>query len=384
VPWCLNDEHRAWRETVRAFASREIAPVAAENYATHHFPAELVPGLGRLGCFGLLVGNEHGGAGADMTSHCVAIEELARVDSSTAITVHVQAASTALLEFLGAEHQVGEIVRSAARGETFISFGLTEPASGSDAGNPSTRARRDGEQWVLNGAKQFITNAGTPFSKYVIVFAATGQSAAPGRPAVSAFLVPLDAPGVTVAPSYDKLGWHASDTHPLFFEDVRLPGSALLGEEGRAYREALGFLTWARLPITAMAVGLAQACLDETLRFVQEREAFGRRLAEYQHVSFTCAEMAAMTASARALLYDACWKRDHAHPFEQEAAICKYVGSELANKVSYAATQLHGGYGFVNETAVTRHYADARVLTIGEGTSEIQRLLIARSLGLPV
>jgi short/branched chain acyl-CoA dehydrogenase len=297
--------------------------------------------------------------------------------------VHVQAAATALLSFLSGG-RYAEVVRTAAAGETFVSFGLTEPGSGSDAGNPASRAVRDRDGWVLNGAKQFITNAGTPFSEYVVVFARSGEGREPGRPAVSAFLVPLDAPGVSVGEGYDKLGWHASDTHPLFFEDVRLPAEALLGTEGKATREALAFLVWARLPLTAMALGLSQACLEDSVAFVKEREAFGKKLAEFQSIAFKCADIAAMTASVRALLYDACWKRDHDIAFSQEAAICKYVGGELANKVSYIATQIHGGYGFVNETAVTRHYADARVLTIGEGTSEIQQLLIARSLGLPV
>jgi short/branched chain acyl-CoA dehydrogenase len=384
VPWCLTDEHRLWRESVRAFADREVAPVAAESSAKRTFPLELVGPLAELGCFGLLLPKQYGGAEADITSQAVAIEELARVDSSVAITVHVQAASTALLEHLGRPEQVGAIIRRAVRGETFVSYALTEPSGGSDAGNVSTRAVRDGADWILNGSKQFITNAGTPRSEYAMVFAATGDGVAPRRPAISAFLVPLDGPGVTVGPAYDKLGWRASDTHPLFFEDVRLPGDALLGEEGRAYKEALACLTWARLPISAMAVGVSQGCLDDTLRFVQEREAFGSKLAEFQSVAFACAELAAITASARTLLYDACWKRDHGYPFDQEAAICKYVTAEIANKAAYLATELHGGYGFINETAVTRRFADARVLTIGEGTSAIQRLLIARSLGLPV
>jgi short/branched chain acyl-CoA dehydrogenase len=383
VPWATTAEHGAWRETVRAFAEREVAPIAAASSAERRFPAELVPKLGRLGCFGLLVPQAEGGSGADMTSHCIAIEELARVDSSAAITVHVQAAASALLAFLS-DGRHPEIVREAAAGETFISFGLTEPGSGSDAGNPATRAVREATGWVLSGAKQFITNAGTEFSKYVVVFARTAEGREPGRPAVSAFLVPLDAPGVTVGAGYDKLGWHASDTHPLFFEDVRLPAQALLGTEGKATREALSFLVWARLPLTAMALGLSQACLEDSVAFVKEREAFGQKLGGFQAMAFKCADIAAMTASVRALLYDACWKRDHGMAFAQEAAICKYVGGELANKASYIATQIHGGYGFVNETAVTRHYADARVLTIGEGTSEIQQLLIARSLGLPV
>jgi len=300
-----------------------------------------------------------------------------------AVTVHVAAISAALLDHLGNEEQKRDLLPRAARGETFICFGLTEPSSGTDAGRVTTRAKRDGDGWVLNGAKQFITNAGTPMASHVIVFAATGERRSDGRSPVSAFLVPTDAEGFSVAPGYSKLGWRSSDTRPLFFEDVRLPDSALLGEEGRGFAEALRFLTWARLPIASMSVGLSQACLDLTVEFVSQRESFGEKLAAHQYVAFGVADMAAQTAMARTVTYDACWKYDHGLPYDQEAAICKFMASEIANQVSYRATQLHGGYGFVDETDVTRHYRDARILTIGEGTSEVQRMLIARSLGLP-
>ena len=272
----------------------------------------------------------------------------------------------------------------AASGEDFISFGLTEPSGGSDAGNIATSARRDGDDWVINGSKQFITNSGTEFSRHVILFAATGDKVDGRRAPISAFLVPLDAPGVVVGPEYAKLGWRSSDTHPLFFDDVRVPGTALLGTEGAGYREALGFLTWARIPIAAMSLGLARGCLSDTLRFVSERESFGRPLAGNQGVAFQVADIAAAVATARVLTYDAAWKYDRGLPIEREAAVAKLVASELANKAAYTATQLQGGYGFIEETAATRHYQDARILTIGEGTSEVQRLLIARGLGLPL
>jgi alkylation response protein AidB-like acyl-CoA dehydrogenase len=218
----------------------------------------------------------------------------------------------------------------------------------------------------------------------VILFCATGESDRLGRPPVSAFLVPLQAEGVTVGPSYAKLGWRTSDTHPLHFADVFVPEAALLGEEGRGYGEALRFLTWARMPIAAMSVGLAQGCLEETLAFVQSRSSFGQPLDSWQGVAFQVADMAAKTASARTLTYDACYKYDHGYRYDQEAAIAKLTASELANQVAYTATQLHGGYGFIDDSAVARHYADARILTIGEGTSEIQKMLIARSLGLRI
>ena len=384
VPWALTDEHRAWRKAMREFTADVIAPEAARRSIEGRFDPELVRAAGKLGLFGLMVPAELGGAGADLRTLCIAIEELAAVDSSFAVTVHVQAISAFLLARLAGDRaDMAETIRQAAAGETFVSFGLTEPSGGSDAGNIATSARRDGDDWVINGAKQFITNSGTPFSRYVTLFAQTGEGQ-PGRPQVSALLVPLDAPGVTVGPSYAKLGWRASDTHPLYFDDVRVPGTALLGGEGSGYREALLFLTWARLPIAAMSVGVARGSLDDTLRFVADRESFGQPLGSHQGVAFGVADIAAMAATARVLTYDAAWKYDHGQPIKQEAAIAKLVASELANKAAYQATQLQGGYGFIQETDATRHYQDARILTVGEGTSEVQRMLIARGLGLGV
>jgi short/branched chain acyl-CoA dehydrogenase len=382
VPWCLNDDHRAWRETVRAFAENVVRPGATERNIEQRFDPALVPRAAELGMFGMRVSEQHGGTGADLTSFCLAIEELARVDSGVAVTVHVAGISAALLEHLATDDEHRALLPRFTSGEQFVCFGLTEPSSGTDAGRMATRARRDGEDWILNGAKQFITNAGTPMATHVIVFAATGERA-DGRPGVSAFLVPTDVPGFTVGGEYPKLGWRSSDTRPLFFDDVRLGPKALLGEEGHGYREALRFLTWARLPIAAMSVGLAQACLELTVENSGDRMSFGKPIGAHQYVAFRVADMAAMVATARTVTYDACYKADHGFPFDQEAAICKFVASEIANRVAYLATQLHGGYGFVDETEVTRHYRDARILTIGEGTSEVQRMLIARSLGLP-
>ncbi len=384
VPWALTDEHRAWRKAMREFALDVIAPEAGRRSIEARFDPDLVRAAGKLGLFGLLVPAELGGSGADVRTLCLAIEELAAVDASFAVTVHVQAISAALLARLaGDRDDLAGVIRAAAAGETFVAFGLTEPSGGSDAGNISTTAARDGSGWVINGAKQFITNSGTPFSRYVTLFARTGAGR-PGRPEVSALLVPLDAPGVTVAPAYAKLGWRASDTHPLYFDNVRVPAAALLGGTGAGYREALQFLTWARLPIAAMSVGAARGSLEDTLRFVADRESFGQPLGGHQGVAFGVADIAAMAATARVLTYDAAWKFDHGQPIRQEAAIAKLMASELANKAAYLATQLQGGYGFIQETSATRHYADARILTIGEGTSEVQRMLIARGLGLPV
>jgi alkylation response protein AidB-like acyl-CoA dehydrogenase len=384
VPWALTDEHRAWRKAMREFALDVIAPGAAQRSIEARFDPELVRAAGKLGVFGLLVPAGLGGGGADLRTLCIAIEELAAVDASFAVTVHVQSISAALLARLAGDREdLAGLIGQAASGETFVSFGLTEPSGGSDAGNIATSARRDGDEWIINGAKQFITNSGTPFSRYVTLFARTGEGK-PGRPQVSAMLVPLDAPGVTVGAPYAKLGWRSSDTHPLYFDEVRVPASALLGTEGGGYREALQFLTWARLPIAAMSVGAARGSLEDTLRFVKDRESFGQPLGSHQGVAFGVADIAAMAATARVLTYDAAWKFDHGQPIRQEAAIAKLVASELANKAAYQATELQGGYGFIQETAATRHYQDARILTIGEGTSEIQRMLIARGLGLQV
>jgi len=384
LPWCLTEEHLAWRDTIRDFAERQVAPTAMERNIEARFDTSIMSALGRLGVYGALLERSPDTGAPDLTAFCLCIEELARVDSGVAASAHVQAITTALFDHLAGDEQRHPLLEEMAAGRSFVSFGLTETTGGSDAGNIGTRARRDGDGWVISGSKEFITNCGTPLSRHVILFAATGEGERPGRPAISAFLVPLDAPGVSVGGAYHKLGWRTSDTHPLHLDGACLPASALLGEEGRGYREALRFLTWARLPIAAMATGLAQGCLDATLEFVGARTSFERPLGSHQGVAFALADMAAKSATARLHTYDACYRHDHGLPYDQEAAICKLVASELANQVASIATQLHGGYGFMDDSAVTRHYADARILTIGEGTSEIQRLLIARSLGCPV
>ena len=387
IPWAFTDDHRQWQKVLRSFCQESVEPGATERSIAGRFDPDLAAAVGRLGAYGVLVDPEFGGGGGDLRMACLAAEELATVDSSLAVTVHVQAISLALLAHLAPDRPelLREVLPSACTGETFVAFGLTEPSGGSDAGAIATTARRDGEDWIINGAKQFITNSGTPFSRYVILFAATGEpSGERGRAPVSAFLVPLDAPGVTVGGLYPKLGWRSSDTHPLFFDNVRVPADALLGEEGRGFREALRFLTWARLPIAAMSTGLARGCLADTLRFVNDRKSFGKPLGAHQGVAFQVADIAALASTARVMTYDGALKYDQGRPIEREAAIAKLMASEAANKAAYLATQLQGGYGFIEETPSTRHYQDARILTIGEGTSEVQRMLIARGLGLAV
>jgi alkylation response protein AidB-like acyl-CoA dehydrogenase len=385
LPWAFEPKHLRWQETVRQFAAEHVEPEASHRSTKASLDTDLVRRAAAMGMFGLLIEPQYGGAGADLRTLCLTIEELAVVDSSFAATVHVQSVCGALLQHLVKDRpDIGaDILPGAAAGETFISIALTEPSGGSDAGNVATTARQDGESWVINGAKQFVTNCGTPFSRYVIVTAAVGTSAE-GRPPLSVFLVPLDADGVSVGASYDKLAWRSSDTHPLQFDEVRVPASALLSEPGRGYREVLQFLSWARIAIAAMSAGLARGCLTDTLRFVSDRTSFGKPLASHQGVSFDLAEIASLTATARTHTYDGAWKYDHGHSIKDTASIAKLVASEAANRAAYIANQLQGGYGSLEETAVARHFRDARVLTVGEGTSAVQRILIARSLGLPV
>ena len=384
LPWAFSSEHDSWRSTLQEFATRQIAPGAAQRTLDEQFDPELALAVGALGAYGLLVPTEYGGQDADLRSLCLAAEETAVHDSSLAVTIHVQAISLALLAHLAKDRPdlLNEILPKAVTGETFVSFGLTEPTGGTDAGHIETRAIRNGGDWVISGSKQFITNSGTPFSRYVILFAATGEVSNRGRSPISAFLVPLDAEGVTVGPLYRKLGWRASDTHPLFFDEVRVPGSALLGEEGRGYGEALRFLTWARLPIAAMCAGLARGCLIDIHRFVAERTSFGKPLGDHQAVAFKAAEVAALGSLARVMTYDGAWKYDQGYPIQQEAATAKLLAAEAANKAAYIATGLLGGYGFMEESAATRHYQDARILTIGEGTPEVQKMLISRLIGM--
>lgn len=376
-PWCHGGTHLAWRATVRDFAERRVRPGAVQRDRNQIYDEELAHDLGDLGLFGLMVPEEFGGSGGDLTSLCIAVEELARVDASVAVTVHVQAINATLIARLGRPDQKAELLPRLATGETFLAFGLTEPDGGTDTAGITSRAVRGGDGWVLNGSKQFITNSGTRASRYVAVVAQTGN----GRSSV--FLVPTDLPGVTVGPAYGKLGWRASDTHPIHLEDVRINTDALLGEEGEGLRTALHHLTWARIPMAAMSAGLAQGCLEATHAFVTRRRSFGKPLAAHQSVAFDVADIAAQVHAARVLTYDACWRFDNQQPYEQQAAIAKLVASELANKTAYQSTQLHGGAGFMDDIDVTRFYRDARILTIGEGTSQVQRMLIARSMGLP-
>lgn len=383
----LSREHEEFRRSVRDFAEAEIAPYAAQWDRDHHFPVDVVHRMGALGLFGLTAPEEYGGAGGDFTSLCVAIEEIGRVDQSMGITLEaaVGLGITPLLEY-GTTAQKQTWLPDLVAGRTLAGFGLTEPGAGSDAGATRTRAVLDDGMWVVDGAKQFITNSGSAITSLVTVTARTGERA-DGRPEISAIIVPAGTPGFTAEPAYDKLGWHASDTHPLSFEGVRVPEANLLGERGRGYAQFLATLDDGRVAIAALAVGCLQACLDLTLAYAGERQTFGGPIGRKQGVAFQVADLQVMLETSRLLTYRAAAMKDAGAPvrdFKQAAAIAKLHATEAAVSATRIATQVFGGYGFMEEYAVARFYRDAKVLEIGEGTSEVQRMLIARGLGLPV
>jgi butyryl-CoA dehydrogenase len=396
----LSREHEEFRRAVRDFAEAEIAPHAAQWDRDHHFPVDVVQQMGKLGLMGLTAPEEYGGAGedGDFTSLCVAIEEIGRVDQSLGITLE---AAVGLginpIQTYGTEEQKARWLPDLVAGQTLAGFGLTEPGAGSDAGATRTRAElRDGE-WVVNGAKQFITNSGSDITSCVTVTARTGERVSTGsttetRPEISAIILPNGTPGFTVEPAYDKLGWHASDTHPLSFEDCHVPEGNLLGDRGRGYAQFLATLDDGRVAIAALAVGCIQACLDASLQYAGERQTFGVPIGRKQGVAFQISDLEVMLRASRLLTYQAAAMKDAMRDgkgpkpgeFKQAAAVAKLYATESAVTATRIATQVFGGYGFMEEYPVTRFYRDAKVLEIGEGTSEVQRMLIARGLGLPV
>jgi short-chain 2-methylacyl-CoA dehydrogenase len=389
----LSKDHEDFRRVVRDFAEREIAPHIAQWDREHHFPTELVPKMGDLGLFGLVVPEEFGGAGVEdgaFSYQCVAIEELGRVDQSIGITLSagVGLGINPILTY-GSQEQKERFLPDLVAGRALAGFGLTEPEAGSDAGATRTRARLDGEEWVINGAKAFITNSGTDITSVVTVTTRTGERP-DGSAEISAIMVPAGTPGLTVEPAYDKLGWHVSDTHGLTFEDCRVPASNLLGERGAGFKQFLKTLDDGRIAISALAVGLAQACLEASTDYAKTRIAFGRPIGVNQGVSFQIADLAVMVEAARQLTYKAAWLKDELHAgrrsvqeVKQAAAICKLYSTEAAVSATRIATQVFGGNGFMEEYPVARFYRDAKILEIGEGTSEVQRMVIARALGLP-
>ena len=376
----LPEEHEALRDTVRDFAEREIAPVAAELDRTKSFPYEIVRKLGELGWMGIPFPEEYGGAGADTLAYAVAVEELARIDSSVAITLCAHTSlGTQPVYLFGTEEQKREWMPRLTSGERLAAFGLTEPEAGSDAGNTRTRARLDDGEWVIDGAKQFITNAGTDISGLVTITAVTGES--DGRREISNLLVPNGAAGFEVGEQYEKMGWHASDTRPLAFDGCRVPAANLLGERGNGLRQFLEVLDIGRIGVAAMGVGLAQGAFDQALTYARERRAFGQPIARFQAIAGRLADMATEVEAARLLTYKAALLKDSKRPFALAAAQAKLKSGLVAVDVVDQAVQIHGGYGYIEEYPVCRFYRDAKILTIGEGTDEIQRLVIARALG---
>jgi short/branched chain acyl-CoA dehydrogenase len=383
----LSEDHEQFRRTVRDFAEKEIAPHAAQWDRDHHFPVDVVRKMGSLGLFGLTAPEQYGGADGDFTSLCVAIEEIGRVDQSLGITLEagVGLGINPILTF-GTDEQKDTWLPDLVEGQKLAGFGLTEPGAGSDAGATKTKAElRDGE-WVVNGSKQFITNSGSEITSLVTVTAKTGERE-DGKAEISTIIVPSGTEGFTAEKAYDKLGWHASDTHPLSFDDARVPEANLLGERGRGFAQFLATLDDGRVAIAALAVGCIQACLDLSLQYAGERTTFGVPIGRKQGVAFQIADLEVMLAASRQLTYQAAWMKDAGKPakeFKHAAAIAKLYATESAVTATRIATQVFGGYGFMEEYPVARFYRDAKVLEIGEGTSEVQRMLIARGLGLPV
>jgi short-chain 2-methylacyl-CoA dehydrogenase len=381
----LSEEHEALRKTVEGFARDAVAPVIGDFYEREEFPYDIVRRMGEMGLFGLPFPEEYGGMGGDFLALCVTLEELARVDSSVAITLEAAVSLGAMPVYrFGTEEQKRTWLPQLCAGAALAAFGLTEPGGGSDAGATRTTARLDGEDWVINGTKAFITNSGTDITAFVTVTALTGEVAndAAGDREISAIVVPSGTPGFTVSKKYSKVGWNASDTRELSFSDCRVPAGNLLGERGRGYANFLATLDEGRIAIAALAVGLAQGCVDESVRYAREREAFGRPIGANQAIQFKIADMEVRTHTARLAYYRAAEKLLRGEPFKKEAAIAKLYSSEIAVSNAREACQIHGGYGFMNEFPVGRFYRDAKILEIGEGTSEVQRILIARALGL--
>ncbi|MDT4971046.1 MAG: short-chain 2-methylacyl-CoA dehydrogenase [Pseudonocardiales bacterium] len=378
----LSADHETFRKVVREFAEGEIAPHVAQWDREHRLPLDVVRAMGDLGLFGLVVPEEYGGADADFTSLCVAIEELGRVDQSIGITLEaaVGLGINPILTY-GTDEQKTRFLPDLVTGRALAAFGLTEPEAGSDAGATKTRATLADGEWILNGAKAFITNSGTEITSVITVTARTGEKE------ISTILVPAATPGLVVEPAYEKLGWHISDTHGLSFDDCRVPEANLLGVRGNGFKQFLAVLDDGRIAISALAVGLAQGCLDVSRKYALERHTFGAPIGSRQAVAFSLSDVAVAVEAARLLTYKAAWLKDSGRSsaeVKQAAAIAKLYSTEAAVAATRVATQVFGGNGFMEEFPVARFYRDAKVLEIGEGTSEVQRMVIARGLGLPV
>jgi short/branched chain acyl-CoA dehydrogenase len=372
----LSDDHKLIQRTVREFARNEVAPIAEELDRTKSFPYEIVEQLGRLGLMGIPFPEDLGGGGGDTLAYALAVEELTRVDSSVAITLCAHTSlGTQPIYLFGSDEQKTEWMPRLCSGEALGAFGLTEPEAGSDAGNVKTRAVQDGDDWIINGAKQFITNAGTDISGVVAITARTGENE------ISNFLVANGTPGYEPGEPYRKMGWNASDTRPLTFTDVRVPASAMLGPRGNGFKQFLHILDIGRIGVAAMGVGLAQGAFDEALAYAKERRAFGKSISKFQAIQTKLADMATEIEAGRLLVYKAALQKDRGENFSLTAAMAKLKTGRLAVRCAEEAVQIHGGYGYMEEYPVCRMYRDAKILTIGEGTDEVQHMVIARALG---
>jgi alkylation response protein AidB-like acyl-CoA dehydrogenase len=378
----LNAELRTFQQMVRSFANDVVAPVIGDYYEARTFPYEIVSQMGDLGLFGLPFPEEYGGSGGDYFTLCIAIEELARVDSSVAITLEAAVSLGAMPIYrFGTQEQKEKYLPSMCSGQMLGAFGLTESGAGSDAGGTKTTAVQSEGDWIINGSKAFITNSGTNITGLITVNAVTGTRP-DGTKEISSIIVPSGTRGLTVGPSYSKVGWNASDTHELAFDDVRVPLENLVGTEGRGYAQFLSILDEGRIAISALAVGLAQGCLDESIKYANTRMAFGRTIGANQAIAFKLADMEVRAYTARLAYYDAADRMLRGEDFKRQAAIAKLYSSDIAVTNAREATQIHGGYGFMNEYPVSRMWRDSKILEIGEGTSEVQRMLIARDLGV--
>ncbi len=378
MSWELTEEHEMLRKTVREFAEGEIAPHAAQWDVDHHFPVKVVRQMGELGLFGIVFPEEYGGAGGDFASLCVAIEELGRVDQSMGITLSagVGLGANPIFQF-GDADQKAQWLPDLVAGRALGGFGLTEPDGGSDAGATKTKARLEGDQWVLDGSKAFITNCGTEITSITTVTARTDDG-------ISAFVVPKGTPGFIIEPPYHKLGWHASDTHGITMDGCRVPVGNLLGKPGHGFRNFLAILDDGRIAISALALGCARAAFEMALDYAKQRNAFGGPIGRFQGLAFQLSDLAVKIENSHNLTYKAAWLKDQGRPIGQAAAIAKLYTTEAAMDAVRVGTQVLGGMGFMEETPMARFYRDAKILEIGEGTSEIQRMVIARNLGLPV
>ena len=377
----LNEEQLIFKQMVREFADNEIAPQAEALDEAGEFPYELQAKMADMGLFGLPIPEEYGGSGADIVTYAVAVEEISRVSASLGITIaaHTSLSARPILLF-GTEEQKQKWLIPMAQGKGLGAFGLTEPEAGSDAGNTKTTAVLDGDEWVINGTKCFITNSGTDISLLVVITALTGEDN--GRKEITNIIVPKGTPGYTVAPKYRKMGWHSSDTHELSFSDCRVPRENMLGERGEGFRCFLKTLDCGRIGVAALSVGLAQGCLEESVKYAKDRQAFGKPIGKHQAIAFMIAEMGTEIELARTATLKAAWLCDQGRSYTKEAAMAKLFASETCMRAASTAVQVHGGYGYVEDYPVCRYFRDAKIMEIGEGTSEVQKIVISRELGL--